>query len=163
MKTTLKTKIDPVHESNVFLNFKLALNRSLSWGFISALVVGGFAAGLWTLIPTRFLTWGSSKVNLIGYVSHCPFVPFSTLLLMGCALIGVILTLKMKGKNPIGITVFIFGLLGLFFGMINGIDVDMFITGGYGIGTGMFLSLLMDLRIKNRVAKKDLQWRKTDE
>ncbi|MFW9993948.1 MAG: hypothetical protein ACFFD4_18030 [Candidatus Odinarchaeota archaeon] len=128
------------------LNIKLALKLAGNWGFIATLVIGCLAAGVWTLIPTEFLTWGSSKTNLLGYVSHCPFAPLSSLALFGISLAEMMVAVRMPGKNPVGYTVFITGILGILTGMlVEGIGTNMFIAGGIGIVMGIVLVIAFEL------------------
>ncbi|MFW9933097.1 MAG: hypothetical protein ACFFDR_10615 [Candidatus Thorarchaeota archaeon] len=123
--------------------------NSFVWGFLSALVIGCFVSGVWTIIPTSLLPWGSSQLNLIGYVSHCSFAPISTSILFGSALIGLGLMLKKGGKKPIGYTVFGTTGFGTLIGMIGGLDTSTFITMGIGVGVGVVLGILVGLLWKS--------------
>ena len=58
------------------------------------MVVGGIFAGIWTLIPTEWLGWGANKECPLGYVAHCSFTPYSTLILFGMAATGLFLLYK---------------------------------------------------------------------
>lgn len=133
--------------SNFGRNFVSALKLSVEWGIIAALVVGCLAAGIWTLIPTNLLPWGSGEVNLIGYASHCSFAPISSLALIGASLIGVALAIRVEQRNPIGYMMLSITTLGIIAGAIlNGIDTSMFIIGGVAILIGMILGIILLLR-----------------
>ncbi|MHA1984575.1 MAG: hypothetical protein ACW967_09490 [Candidatus Hodarchaeales archaeon] len=129
-------------ENTIFFSLK----HSLSWGLLSAIVLGSFFAGVWTFIPTEMLSWGSSKTNFLGYASHCPFSPISSFLLFGICLGGIIKVQKMSLRNPYGYFTFSFGLSGIFVGIIStGIDFSMLIFGAFGIVVGMTLGIIFGL------------------
>lgn len=143
----LKTNETQTKTSNFGRNFVSALKLSVEWGIIAALIVGCLAAGIWTLIPTAFLPWGSAEVNLIGYASHCPFAPISSLSLIGMSLIGVVLSFKIRQRNPIGYMIISLAALGILMGaIVNGIDTGMLIIGGVAIGFGIILGIFLLLR-----------------
>ncbi len=119
--------------------------NSFAWGFISALFIGCLAAGIWTIIPTALLPWGSSELNLIGYVSHCSYAPVSTSILLGASLIGAILIAKKGGRKPVGYTVF--GITGTatLAGSIGGLDVSTFIAMGSAVGVAIVLGIFIGI------------------
>ncbi len=145
----LKTKTNAVSalSDNVKTTNQLlfSLKQGLAWAGIAIHIVGGSAAGIWTLIPTNFLPWGSSKVNLIGYISHCPFVPISTLLLFGFALLGVLKARKRTDIKYNGLIVIGFGVAGVIIGAVNTISTSMLILGFFGIGFGMIFVVLINM------------------
>ncbi|MFW9938493.1 MAG: hypothetical protein ACFFD5_12650 [Candidatus Thorarchaeota archaeon] len=51
---------------------------------------GGIVPGILTLLPDE-----ASKPCYLGYYAHCSFAPFSTLILFGLALLGVVLLVKL--------------------------------------------------------------------
>jgi hypothetical protein len=118
---------------------------ALIWAFVVSLALGSFAAGLWTLIPTELLAWGSSKLNILGYVSHCPFAPFSSTILFVASAIGVLLAYKISKGRTIGLGVFMGVGVGLAIGALGGIDIVMFIGMGAGVGIGFVLGLFLGL------------------
>ena len=122
-----------------------AMKLSIAWAIITGLAIGCGAAALWTLIPTALLSWDSSDVNLIGYVSHCPFVPVSSLVLVGGLLFGVVLAVRMRGQNSIGLLIPLAGATGTLLGMLGGIGLNMFRFMGAGIGLGVVLVILIGL------------------
>ena len=128
-----------------FKRFFIILGLALVWAFVSAMIIGSFAAGVWTLIPTALLPWGASYENLIGYVSHCPFAPASSLILISVALIGSFIAFRLKRGRNIGIGVFLGTLGGLLVGLRGGIDIIMFIGMGTGVGVGVVLGLLIGI------------------
>ncbi len=119
--------------------------QTLVWAFVAAAVLGSLAAAIWTVIPTEMLDWGSSQVNLIGYVSHCNFVPLSTTILLVVAIIGLLLTIPLRSSRHIGAGVFAGSGVGLAFGMLGGFDIIMFIGMGSGIGIGILLGILIGM------------------
>jgi hypothetical protein len=58
--------------------------------FVFGLVFGGIVPGILTLLPDE-----ASKPCYLGYYAHCSFTPFSTLILFGIALVGVVLLVKL--------------------------------------------------------------------
>ncbi len=148
METETQMKNDNQTEHSVqsgIRRFLTVLGISFGWTFLTALVIGCLTAGVWTIIPTEFLTWGASKVNLIGYVSHCSFAPVSTLTLLGSAIVGGRLMLRMPMRNPIGIVVFVSAALGTVIGMIRGIDILTFAGMGAGVGVGFVVAVIIGL------------------
>jgi flavodoxin len=59
------------------------------WAFMVAAVVGGIGAGIWTLIPTAWLDYGASKPCYLGYVTHCSFAPWSSIILFALVPFGI--------------------------------------------------------------------------
>jgi len=131
--------------------FFIILGLALVWAFLSAMMIGSFAAGIWTLIPTAFLPWGASYENLIGYVSHCSFTPVSSFILIGVALIGTFIAYRLKRGRNIGKGVFIGTLGGLLIGLLGGIDIIMFMGMGAGVGVGVVLGLFIGIVKKTEV------------
>jgi len=58
--------------------------------FILALILGGLAAGIMTLIPDE-----ASKPCYLGYYAHCSFTPYSTIILFAMMIIGFLLLVKL--------------------------------------------------------------------
>ncbi|MFX1606982.1 MAG: hypothetical protein ACFFDD_13900 [Promethearchaeota archaeon] len=117
----------------------------LAWALISAMTVGSFTAAIWTAIPTALLPWGASYENLVGYVSHCPFAPASTLILLFVGILGIFFAYKLKKGRGIGYGVFAGTMGGLLIGLLGGIDIVMFMGMGAGVGVGVFLGLVIGL------------------
>lgn len=69
----------------------------LVWPFLLAMVIGGIGSGIWTLLPTELVGWGAITPNYLGYVSHCSFAPFSSLMLFLMAAVGLVLIYKFWG------------------------------------------------------------------
>ena len=57
--------------------------------FIFAMVAGGISSGILTLIPAETIGFGGGNMNYIGYYSICSFAPYSSLMLLIMALIGI--------------------------------------------------------------------------
>lgn len=127
------------------MRFITTLGLALVWAFIIAAIVGSSAAAIWTLIPTELLAWGSSTSNLLGYVSHCSFAPFSTAILSVVSMVGLLVGWKIKRGRDIAKGVFIGTAGGLLVGLLGGIDIVMFIGMGAGIGVGVVLGILIGL------------------
>lgn len=125
--------------------FFIALGLALVWAFLSSLIVGSLAAAIWTAIPTVLLPWGAAYLNLIGYVSHCPFTPISTLILLSAGLVGVFSAYRLKRGRTIGRVVFAGALGGLLIGLLGGIDIIMFMGMGAGVGVGFVLGLIVGI------------------
>jgi len=152
MITDLENQERQIEEVHVPRNFVSAVKLSVGWGIVTALIIGCFVAGLWTLMPTSLLPWGSHKFNLIGYVSHCSFAPLSSLALFGGSLVGIVLAVRMRERNPVGYITISFALLGMLIGMWNGFDTDIFIFGGLSIGLSILLCTLMLMLKQNTAA-----------
>jgi hypothetical protein len=140
-----KQEDNEARQSGGIKRFFMILGLTLVWAFLSAMIVGSFAAAIWAAIPTVLLPWDASYVNLIGYVSHCPFTPASTLILLCVAFIGVFFSHKLKKGRSIGQGVFAVTLGGLLIGLFGGIDIIMFMGMGAGVGVGVLLGLIIGL------------------
>ena len=88
----------------------LILRSSFLQGVMSAIIIGSLFAGIWTMIPTNMLPWGSSKINILGYASHCPFAPFSSLILFGICVYGIKSVNKLGLNTSTGYMIFLFGI-----------------------------------------------------
>lgn len=121
------------------------LGLALVWAFIMAAVLGSAAAAIWTIIPTEVLEWGASRPNLLGYISHCSFVPVSTSILSIVSLVGILIGWKLKKGREVAKGVFVGTAGGLLVGASAGIDITMFIGMGAGVGIGVVLGILMGL------------------
>jgi len=123
----------------------IILGLSLVWAFLSAMVVGSFAAAIWTVIPTSLLSWGAGNVNLIGYVSHCSFAPASTLILLATTAIGIFLIHRLRRGRVIGLSVLVGTIGGLLIGLLNGVDIVMFMGMGAGVAVGIVLGFIVGI------------------
>ncbi|MFX1368250.1 MAG: hypothetical protein ACFFAY_06620 [Promethearchaeota archaeon] len=137
--------VEPAKNKNTVKGILKILGLALIWAFIIAATVGSFAAAVWTLIPTELLEWGSTALNLLGYVSHCSFAPISSLILLSVAAVGVFLSYKLTSGRKIGFGVFIGTAGGLLIGLLGGIDIIMFIGMGAGVGIGVVLGVLIGI------------------
>jgi hypothetical protein len=127
------------------VRFARIIGMALVWAFIIAAIVGCAAAALWTAIPTEMLEWGASSPNLLGYVSHCSFVPISTGILTVVSLLGILIAWKLKSGREIASGVFIGTAGGLLVGMLGGFDITIFMGMGAGVGVGVVLGILIGL------------------
>ncbi|MFW9788806.1 MAG: hypothetical protein ACFFE2_14665 [Candidatus Thorarchaeota archaeon] len=132
------------HPSGLLRVLKV-IGLTLIWAFVSAGIVGALAAAVWTVIPTDMLSWGATKVNLIGYVSHCPFVPVSTMILLSTVGVLSVVAYKLKRVRNIGLVVFTGTAVGLLVGLLGGIDVTMYMGMGSGVAVGVMLGLVVGL------------------
>jgi len=122
------------------------LGYALVWAFALSLALGSFAAGVWTVIPTELLAWGAGRPNLLGYVSHCPFVPISSLTLFAASSIGLFLAYKLRSRERftgLGVLLGIAG--GMAVGLLGGIDIGMFMGMGAGVGVGIVLGPILGI------------------
>ncbi|MFW9951629.1 MAG: hypothetical protein ACFFKA_16055 [Candidatus Thorarchaeota archaeon] len=62
--------------------------------FVIALAFGPIIAGIWTILPAEIFGWEVSKASYLGYESTCSFAPFSSTILFGMGIIGMILLMK---------------------------------------------------------------------
>jgi len=124
---------------------------ALVWAFVLSLAIGSFAAGVWTVIPTELLAWGSSKANLLGYVSHCPFVPISSITLFVASSIGLFIAYKLRRRErmtAIGVLLGVAG--GMAIGLLGGIDIGMFMGMGAGVGVGIVLGPILGILLEKK-------------
>ena len=145
MTSELKEKNKDSEDKGVVRSFFTSLMYSVTWGFLSALVVGCLLAGIWTVIPTALLPWGAHEVNLIGYISHCSYAPISTLILVGASVIGIFLSTRIRGRELLGPIVYAATIIGAASGAAVGFDVVMFIYMGIGVGVGILFGILVGM------------------
>lgn len=50
------------------------------------MIIVGIASAVWTVIPDS----SAYKVSDLGYKTHCPFAPYSTIISVAVALVGAI-------------------------------------------------------------------------
>ena len=124
----------------------LILRSSFLQGVMSAIILGSLFAGIWTIIPSNILPWGSSKINILGYASHCPFAPFSSLILFGICVYGIKSVNKLGLNTSTGYMIFSFGIIGIFLGIMNsGIGFSMLIYGTIAITIGVVSTVVIGL------------------
>jgi len=63
--------------------------------FALALIACGIVFGIMTLLPSEVVGWGADSVCYLGYVAHCSFTPFSTLILFGMTLGGFLMLIPL--------------------------------------------------------------------
>ncbi len=120
------------------------LAYALVWAFVLSLALGSFAAGVWTVIPTDLLAWGAGRPNLLGYVSHCSFVPISSITLFTASSIGIFLAYKLRNRERLAGLGMLLGIAGgMAVGLLGGIDIGMFMGMGAGVGVGVVLGPLL--------------------
>ena len=104
------------------------------------------------------LPWGSSKVNILGYASHCPFAPFSTGILLGLSAFGVFLVNKFELRTVTGYGIFTLGCAGLTLGMVSsGLGFAMLFLGLVGIILGMVFTFLVGLHWNSTLVPKGIE------
>jgi len=151
--TLLTTSSVCSHTAKTKNQLFFSLRQGLAWVGITSFIVGGISAGIWTLIPTTFLPWGASHMNLIGYISHCSFVPISSSLLFGLALFGVLQAQKRTDLKYNGLIVIGFGVAGVIIGALNTVSMSMLIFGLFGIFFGMIFIAAIELTM-NKLSQK---------
>jgi hypothetical protein len=143
-----ETTDQPRHQSFVS-RLVSSFVSTLVWAFLLALVIGASIAALWTVIPTEMLEWGSSQMNLIGYVSHCNFAPASTGILAIAALFGVFLINRLDLRRDIGFAMLVGMGLGGISSIIGDIGGEIFLSSligmSMGIGIGVVLGLFLGI------------------
>ncbi|MBD3407520.1 MAG: hypothetical protein GF411_15495 [Candidatus Lokiarchaeota archaeon] len=125
--------------------FVSSLFATILWAIFVSMMIGSTIAGVWTIIPTELLTWGSSDMNLMGYVSHCNFAPISTGILLACSFIGAILVWKFGDNRQIGLIVTSCIILGIVVGLLRGLSSAIFLGMLIGMGTGVGISIPMGI------------------
>ena len=130
-------------------SFLRVLISTLLWSIALISIMSSLTAAIWTLIPTELLDWGSQRVNIIGYVSHCNYAPISTMILFSISIIFVPFVVRLIGKYGINygaIAGIIIGLLiGIGSGLGQGRFVAVFVGLGIGVGTGILLGIISGL------------------
>jgi hypothetical protein len=142
---TIQLEKQETQQTSVVRRALTVLGISLAWGFLAALAIGCLAAAIWTAIPTALLPWGASTINLVGYVSHCPYTPISTFVLSSTSIVGFTRSYKMRTGRTIGKVVYMGTAGGLLLGLLGGIDIVMFIGMGSGVGIGIVLGFIIGL------------------
>ena len=59
------------------------------------IIIVGIALAAWTVIPDS----SAHKVSALGYKSHCPFAPYSTIISVAIALFGLIAFARAGSKK----------------------------------------------------------------
>lgn len=130
-------------ENNVIEINPSLFRQSIKWVFVSCITLWSFAAGIWTLLPTAILPWGASKVNMMGYISHCSFAPVSTIGLFIITIIGLVKAIKIMNKNPLSYIILAAVSIGVLVGMIVNIDTGMFLGAFVAAIVGVVITLLL--------------------
>ena len=62
---------------------------------ILALILGNLFSAIITILPADLVGFGSTKTSILGYVAHCSFVPWSTIISLGFVALGVFLLIRL--------------------------------------------------------------------
>ena len=63
MQTTEIYTTEKMNENRTTESFKQLFKNSLSWGFISLLVITGLVASIWTLLPTMLMSQRNGSMS----------------------------------------------------------------------------------------------------
>jgi hypothetical protein len=128
----------------------------LNWGIKIFLISSLIVAGVWTAIPTSLLPWGAHKDNLLGYTSHCSFVPVSTTILLGLAFLMISKRVQLEDLSLGSYVVLGMMLLITFVGILtDGIGIATFVQSFLGITLGVILGTLVE---SIRLSRGGLRW-----
>jgi len=80
------------------LNLKEILNSTKILIYVT-LVVGMIAGNLFsaiiTILPAEIVGFGSTELSILGYVAHCSFAPWSTIISLVFTGLGIFLLIKL--------------------------------------------------------------------
>ncbi len=71
---------------------KMNLKKFAASTILAVIVVAGIASAIITVIPDS----SAYKISALGYKSHCPFAPYSTIISIAIALVALIVFLIAK-------------------------------------------------------------------
>lgn len=82
------------------LNFKLKeIMKSVKiisyTTMIIAMIIGNLFSAVITILPADVVGFGSQKLSILGYVAHCSFTPWSTLISLALTGLGVFFLIKL--------------------------------------------------------------------
>jgi hypothetical protein len=91
---TSKTKIK--------MTFKISFKEVLRSGliafyttFVVSLILGNLFSAIITILPAEIVGFGSTKMNILGYVAHCSFAPWSTIISLVFVGLGIFLLIRL--------------------------------------------------------------------
>ncbi len=84
----MKTKI-------TFITILNATKVFLYTTFVLALILGNLFSAIITILPAEIVGFGSTKTCILGYVAHCSFTPWSTIISLGFVALGVFLLIRL--------------------------------------------------------------------
>ncbi len=59
------------------------------------MIAGNLVAGIYSILPSAVVGWGATEPSYLGYVSHCSFAPWSTIISVAIAAVGIFLFVKL--------------------------------------------------------------------
>jgi len=62
--------------------------------FVFGLIFGNLFSAIITILPANIVGFGSTKLSVLGYVAHCAFAPWSTLISLSLVGLGIFLLIK---------------------------------------------------------------------
>ena len=62
---------------------------------IIAMIIGNLFSAVITILPADIVGFGSQKLSFLGYVAHCSFAPWSTLISLALTGLGVFFFLRL--------------------------------------------------------------------
>ena len=92
--------IQPKISIKMKLNFKLKeIMKSVKiisyTTMIIAMIIGNLFSAVITILPADVVGFGSQKLSILGYVAHCSFTPWSTLISLALTGLGVFFLIKL--------------------------------------------------------------------
>jgi len=60
-----------------------------------AMIAGNIVSAIYSILPSAVIGWGATETNYLGYISHCSFAPWSTLISVALVAVGVYLFVKL--------------------------------------------------------------------
>ena len=62
---------------------------------IITMIIGNLFSVVITMLPSNAVGFGSQKLSILGYVAHCSFTPWSTLISLALTGLGVIFLIRL--------------------------------------------------------------------
>jgi hypothetical protein len=92
----IQTKISIKMKFNLNLKEIMISVKAITYTtLVVTLIVGFLFSTIITILPADVLGFGSTKVSYLGYVAHCSFAPWSTLISLSLVGIGVFFLIKL--------------------------------------------------------------------
>jgi hypothetical protein len=62
---------------------------------VIAMIIGNLFSAVITILPAEVVGFGSTKVSYLGYVAHCSFAPWSTLISLALVGLGIYFLIRL--------------------------------------------------------------------